>query len=506
MFRKKIESTPFTASAVDAYFQNITGRDFMGDVSFLATLRALIAPRIKEDEAINLQFGASGYNSGTVESISSVRLISAICQSYDLYARGQIFIHNLTSDAESNLANIEVLRREFEVRYEGYHRLEKITEFYRKSFVVDCYIDPDLKNVIIFADNLDYRKMHYLQVSILAFLPWYVNQEEGVTEDEMALIKSLREKEPDEYERCLLKIAEKYDFRTETIRRLLTGFESKYEVLECNKVRIAIENIDSEINELNCEIGVKLRQRNENCIRLMGLERKIEDGSGSDSEIMEYFLCNKKLSLEEVTNTNMVFTVKDYLEYFDRDMAEQIINRDTSFVYRQNGHVRSSVSSEKMKKLMTEIFVNEEPRLRIKTCATYRFDLNGSVGAVGYRSYGSEYNDCIPNPHIHSYQCMGNYSVTINNLLKNRDYIGAIEQCIASCKSLNWGDSTVMENFMSSMWGDGSNNRCIELPDGRVVAPGDAFNWLEEQEEQEALDKLNESTIEDFVDEETEEA
>lgn len=33
----------------------------------------------------------------------------------------------------------------------------------------------------------------------------------------------------------------------------------------------------------------------------------------------------------------------------------------------------------KMKKLMTEIFVSEEPRLRIRVCASYRFDLNGSV-------------------------------------------------------------------------------------------------------------------------------
>ena len=52
---------------------------------------------------------------------------------------------------------------------------------------------------------------------------------------------------------------------------------------------------------------------------------------------MEYFLCNTKLVLERVTNTDMYFTVKDCLEYFDRDMAEQIINRATSFVYRPDG-------------------------------------------------------------------------------------------------------------------------------------------------------------------------
>ena len=79
---------------------------------------------------------------------------------------------------------------------------------------------------------------------------------------------------------------------------------------------------------------------------------------------------------------------------------------------------------------------------------------------------------------------MGNYTTTINRLLKNHDYIGALEQCIASCKSLNWGDSAVMTSFMRSMWGNGSNNRCIELPDGRVVKPNEAITWLEQQEAQ----------------------
>lgn len=79
----------------------------------------------------------------------------------------------------------------------------------------------------------------------------------------------------------------------------------------------------------------------------------------------------------------------------------------------------------------------------------------------------------------------------------NRDYIGALEQCVASCKSLNWGDSTVMGTFMNTMWNsdDGYNNRCIELPDGRVVKPAEAIKWLEQQEAE------NEQTTEEAQDE-----
>ena len=484
MFKTSISSTPFTSDAANSYFTNITGGIFGTDCSFLATLRALVAPRIKEGESVNLVFGSSDYTADTIRSVPADRAVAAICNNYNMNMAGQVFVHSLRADSDSNLANMKIIADRFVSVFPGYHRLDKFAEFYRKSFAVDCYINPELKSVIIFADCLDIRKMHYLQVSILAFLPWYLNQQEGITEDELALVKSLREKSSEEYERCLAKLAEQYDFRTARIRQMLRGFETRYEKIECDRVRQMIENIDREIDRLNNGIGEQFTKRNEQCIRLLGLEQKVANG-GDDSEIMEYFLCNTKLVLERVTNTDMYFAVKDYLEYFDRDMAEQIINRSSSFVYRPGGGSgHTGAAAEKMKKLMTEIFVSEEPRLKVRVCAAYRFDLNGSVSPQGHHSFGSEYMGYLPNPHINNYNCMGNYTSTINRLLKNRDYIGALEQCIASCKSLNWGDSMVMTSFMRSMWGDEGNNRCIELPDGRVVKPNEAINWLEQQETQ----------------------
>ena len=58
-----------------------------------------------------------------------------------------------------------------------------------------------------------------------------------------------------------------------------------------------------------------------------------------------------------------------------------------------------------------------------------------------------------------------------------------------SCKSLNFNDSPVMQEFMRRMYGisdyqDSINTRCIELPDGTVVTPVDAINWLKAQEVQ----------------------
>ena len=497
MFKVGITATPLTTDAANSFFQNITGDKYGNDISFLATLRALVAPRIKEGENIRLRFGRTNYDSNTIGSVPQDRAVGAICDGYNLSdTNGAIIIHSFASDQASNLANLKVIANKFTSRYPGYHRLEKVQEFYRKSFNVDCYIAPERRNVIVFVDSLDNKKLHYLQVSILAFLPWYFNPEDGVSDLEMELIYSLRETSPDKYVDCLRRIAEQYDFRTARIRQLLNGFETRYEKIECDKMRQEIESFDSEVNRLNNQIGAVLGRRNDACIRLMGLERKIEEG-GEDSEIMEYFLCNDRLSLEAVTDRDMYFSVKDYLTYFDSEMAERAISNPRSFVYRTDGRNYSGVSAEKMKKLMWEIFVEESPRLRIKFCAAYRFDLNGSVGTQSQHEFSYEFSDAMPNPHIDRYNCMGDYSRTINQLLQRRDYIGALEQCIASCKSLNWGDSPVMGEFMRTIWGEsGHNNRCIELPDGRVVKPAEAIQWLERQEVQ-----ANEQTTEEAQDE-----
>ena len=176
MFKTSIVSTPLTTDAANSYFSNITGNGFGNDNSFLATLRALVAPRIKEDERIYLQFGRSNYMAGTIDGVPKDRVVNAICCEYSLRDEcGQIIIHSFMADEAGNEANFSVIEEKFTSCYAGYYRLDKVKEFYRKSFRVECYINPEKKNAILFVDNLNNKKLHYLQVSIFAFLPWYFN-------------------------------------------------------------------------------------------------------------------------------------------------------------------------------------------------------------------------------------------------------------------------------------------------------------------------------------------
>lgn len=481
MFRNTITRTPLTSAVANSCFANINGDAWREDISFLATLRALVSPRIKDDERIFLRFNDTSYDDATLRS-HPVKTCVNVSNAGSI-SSGEIVIHNFSNaKQENNYAWLELMKSSFEEHNEGWHRLEKVTDFFRKTFYVLCFIHPEEKKVILFIDDLDIRKLHYLQCSILAFLPWYFNPEEGVSDIEMSLISSLREKNSENYESCLAKIAEKYDFRSINIRQKLKGFETRFEKAEIERVRRNISDCISTINNYNTQIGNVLKEKYGYEIRLLGLEAKVEEDSG-ESEIMEYFLANKSLILESVNSSSITFAVKTYLQYFDEDMADNVIRRKTSCVYHPDGTDGSRyIPAEDMALLMKAIFI--EQKLRVRFCAKYRFDMNGNVEAISRADFSdSEYKDYMPNTHIDKYSCMGNYRQVINELLIKNDYISAIEQCIASCKSLNFGDSIVLAEFMKELYGNSTrdgykNNRCIELPTGDVVKPVDAIKWL----------------------------
>ena len=464
MFRQVLTKTPLVNEIANDYFTNIRGREFQGDVSFVSTLRALVAPRMSDDDNITVWFTSSNYAKNRIESNSVRDLLDSAGIDLDYLNTGDIYIHNLTRNSEDNAVMMQKVKEKLTKEFPAWKTIEKVEAFF-----------------------MDIRKYHYLQCSILAFLPWYFDPKKGVSEQEMELIKCLREKTSEKYERCIAEIASKYNFRELRIKKLLTGFETKYEEAAVRQVESTIEDLIRKINDYNDAIGDYLRQKADYEIRRAGLQKKIAEGSES-SEIMEYFLCNKNLILENISDTTMTFSTIGYITYFDEDEAENVIYNHNSYVYRPNGRgCNNIIPSDDMEMLMKAIFLDQT--LKMRFCSSYTFNLRGNVRANQGHDYSAiEFRDCTPNTHIDRYHCMGNYERVINEMLMEHNYIGAIEQCMASTVSLNFSDGCVMEEFMRRMYGISDysvNIRCIELPDGKVVEPKEAIEYLKSQNTQE---------------------
>lgn len=485
MFKQVITSTALCTEAANQYFEgSISGDAWQRDYSFLSTLRALLGNRIGEGK-INLRFGVSTYNDSALNGITTQRAMSVLLNEHGK-VENELYIHNLNNMSDqSNGAWAKMITEHFEEVYEGWKRVDKVTMWFRRVFNVICFINPELKSTIVFAEKMDIRKMHYLQCTIPSYIPWYFGEKIDVTKDEIALLESLREKTPDHYTELIAEFAKSYDFQTGRIRKLLRGFETRYERDECDRVQSNLVSIDNTIQNLEEQIADYLRRRRDNEIKLLGLQARIAQSTdGGDSELMEYFLCNKSLLLQNVSGSTITFIVRSTLEYFDSDAAESYINNKHSYFYTYYEDPRmGDLTAEERKLLMTEIFVNQT--LKLHVCAAYELTLDGSAYGLSGYDYGYDCDDCYPNPHIDHYHCLGGYESPIVKRLKARDYIGAIEQCVASCKSLNLGDYPVMGKFTDAMIGhsSGRNTRCIELPTGEIVTPRQAVDYLMKEKE-----------------------
>ena len=478
MFRKIIRQSPFISPGADNVFPNITGESWNGDVSFVSTLRALVTPRAN-GEKLRLVFNTLSLRESDIPRSNPSVLMSRLGSPTNACIR----VINITSrELGSAKQWMDFCAEKFESVYQNYTRISKVTEFFKRTFYVLCFVNHETKDVFLLVEDMNIKTLHYLQCAVFAFLPWYFNPEDGASESELELIESLRERGPEKYENCLEKMAKKYDFRAAEIKRLLKDFETRSLRIRLVDIERDAQQILANLQRLKSQMVDHLRRKNELEISRLGIESKIAKNDGK-SEIMDYFLKRRELYLEDVTDSTMDFSAKGYLVFFDEAIAKRIVEDSTSYLYENDSSCRQYIPEGGMQKLLRAIFVDQT--LRVKVCAAYRFYLGEDVTGLSSHAFGSDFNDCMPNPHINIYSCMGDYEPMINSALRDNDYLLALEQAIASCQSLNFGDTTVMRAFMRILYGvdeRGFNNRCIELPDGRVVTPQEAINWLSQEE------------------------
>ena len=476
MFKNEISSSPLLTDQANSLMSNITGDRFMGDCSFLATLRALLFNRIPKDETVTFKVSRSDYSSGDVASGNKRDMVRNICRTNAaIDTAGGFALHyfnNMTQKA--NTDSFKLVEEYFESLYPGYKRLDKITEFYRKAFPVVCFLNAEKKSVALFVEQMDYRRFHYLQCAIFPMFPWYFDLKTGLTELEMSLVRSLMENSPDPYRDCIRKICDTFDFRSATIRQQLAGFELRYIKDALASSEGQYRSITENIADFNRRLSDELTKLNDLNFRISGMRQKLEEGS-EDSEIMDYFLANKNLTLKASAGAQIEFIARGKLEYFDPEMAERAVNNKSSLLYVRG----SRMGKDDRELLWRAIFLDE--KIRVNVCAAFTLSISCGVNTCSHYSYGDDFDDCMPHPHIDEYGCMGDYVRIVNDLMQRHDYIMALEQCIASTRSLNFADSTVLGYFVSALMEGGNKSRCLELPDGRIVKPEEAVKWLKEQ-------------------------
>ena len=436
------------------------------DGSLLETMRAVLHSRRD-----GMRFGVQEYSdvySGGVPTLDADEWSGKIlCDNFN--TQYSFYIANsLTASEEDFIKFCETGTKS--PKY-GWVYVGKIRAFFAKHMPVYCFVNMEQNTTVVFTYRLDIARYHHLQTAILAMMPYIFDKEKGITEDENALFEALQHTNVNKYVEVMNRIYDSCGFYEKMLTDALNGFEAR-------KYDEQIQTMDNQINadrrnirELEERIGGYYNRISVNMAQLAGLRQERENNTGS--ELLDYFKRSKSVKVIQTDEDSIQYTVSAYLDYYDEEEAEHCINNDDSYIYRAPS--QRYVSKNEMRQLMRAIFIDRV--MRIRFVGVYRLK-SGSVTGISGKRLSAEYKDRMQNPHIYYHACLGNYNDQIRNAMRNADYIAAIESTIASAGSLNFGDSTVLSEFMKDMYS--TTERFIELEDGRIVNPPEAVAYLNE--------------------------
>jgi hypothetical protein len=494
VFTNTIITTPLTSEAADRLFSNITSSN-NPDRSFLATLRVLLRNRMPQDETVHISYRDIHLSEHEISNASVSQRMIWYASNITRYTSSSDYCIDIINTTQPNAGNLifETLTANAGTgkRYlSKYTRRDDLKVFYARKANALFYTDTDERHTVIYTDRLDIKGFHALQMMIPKYLPRLfrdnadcIIEQPGeqsteritnpLTEKETLLLKSAGDKTSSEYEKLIEDFAKDFDIRSETIRIKLTGFEKAFERIKIDEVRNLISSYQSEYDNYLYTLRETAKMIQEQKYLLAGLECAVNDQAG-DSELMEYFICNKNLSIIRVTGTSIEFVVHGYADIYDEDAFNQYAGNHRGYLY---DNLNIAVTKPQMENLYRAIFNDGKYKLRI--CAAYRADLRTGLKPLQKYIFPSESRTYFHNPHIQDFGCIGTYAGRFQEYLNKKDYVGAIDQAVVSARNLNFYDSTVMSTFAKEL--SGSLVSCIEKRNGDLLTPWEAVIELDNE-------------------------
>jgi len=467
MFAKEINRMTLTNDVADRLFDNITASNYGMDKTFAATLRALLHKRLPAGESLNLALVPLGSYATAPETINEFVRQHDTGHSYTIY-----IVYPQDNSCGKQLLDVARFGvGEGKQYFDTYTLQEDLRVFYIRKLDGLFYIGGN--STMIFLDYLDIRRFHALQMMIPKYLPMLFAGS-PLSDKETALLKCLGVRSSDEYERLIEQFALRLDMRGEIIRTRLKGFETVFEQEQACQVKRIIEKYQRDYRTTLDNLRCTLNSIQDQQIILAGLQSRIDCGDREESELMEYFLCNKQLSVIRVKGTELEFVVHGYTDIFDEEAFDIYAGNPSSYLYRG---ISGNVTKGGMERLYRAIFGGGAYKLRV--CAAYRVDMRNSVMPLSDYVFPPESLTYLPNPHIQRFGCIGGYASRFAKYMHNRDYVGAIDQAAVSARNLNFHDSTVMETLAHAL--SHTAIKCIEDADGNLMTPKEAIKRLEEE-------------------------
>jgi hypothetical protein len=379
----------------------------------------------------------------------------------------------------------EVDEEYIEEHFKNFNKKDSIAAFIKEKAECDCLVlyHETMNAVGIFINSRDFRLYHLLQSFMSLYYP-AIFEDKPMKEDDYNLIKSLSKKEKQPFFDCIRNMVNPYimEFRRMQLSILMKGIHER-------KIADALGAVEAQrvsVTELEAELSRRIIQLKEFIVTYEGL-KATENYDSAEEELVEYLSKNNAVHNLDIVDQSLYFSVATTLNNYNEEAWRLFSER--GHIY--DGDYRTNLPEifkikENRKKLLDNIF-SEDPQLIVKIAGNYRIDLNGcrlyTDRHYPYVEKDPIFKSYLPNPHLKLFECLGGYRDRIMPILRNRDYITAIEMCIASAGSVDLDETEqTFRPFLG--WILSSTEKILKTKDGTEMTPEEALVWLLDKEKE----------------------
>lgn len=453
-------NTPTCFVADPSILPRVNVAHYRNDQSLAETVKALLYDRIGEEV-----FNAEYYYCSLDEARERAQCWTVECNNLTyLFLRDKKDLNRFDEWAEKELNTPFITK------------LDRQTVEIQKKAGFSCifYLRTDDLATLVVCTEPSLKHWHLMQgFFYLCFKPLFVGK--PLTDAEKKFIKSTASESMVQYANAAKALADRDDLNILKLKKdLATVLKQVYNNM-IERSKEVLRKAEDQIMSLQSQYAVLLDEIESENVRLEGAKALSERCEDND-ELFNYFQNNSQIVDVEAATGRISFIVKTYLDVYDPELYREYAQ--AGYIFDNNSNL--AYSKEDRKLLMDAIF-SEDPEFRIKMCGYYCLYLNGRVLTTSNYPYPNKLNDYVPNPHLDRHSCLGSYGPEINKLIRSGNIVGAIEQCIASCMSVNLAEATMtFKPMMNGIFS--STEKVLVRSDGTEMTVKDAIKYLKEKE------------------------
>ena len=366
---------------------------------------------------------------------------------------------------------------------------KNIQVFIKEKAECECKVlyHEKMNAVGIFVNSRDFRLYHLLMSFMSLYYP-ALFAEHPMTEEDYSIVKALSNKEKEKFYVAIKNLLKPYamEFRRYQLSTLMKDIHE----VKVNNAFNTVEQFRRELRQIEENYGRTITSLKAAIVTYEGL-KATEQYDDPEEDLVEYLATNNNIHALDIRDKYLIFSVTTLLNNFNEQAWNAFKARGAIYDGQYNCELPDLFKDKEKRKLLFDNIFSDDPVLFVKMCGNYKLDLDhcrvSTNSGYDYEAIDPMFKDYLPNPHLKIFECLGGYKDRIMPALRDREYISAVEICMASAGSVNLDEVTqTFRPFLG--WILTSNNKIIQTKDGQDMTPEEAFVYLVDKEKENEAD------------------